>query len=313
MASELSLPLLAATVGLNSSIAVLTGASLSTLWIRAGRSSWSSHNLVRLRAVAQTAFAAAMFSSIVLLLLEAAAMAEVPLMSAAPAVYSVLTATHYGFAWAIGICALATVALVSVLRWRPSHARAADWLRLLAIGVFLYSRSIVSHAGAGGDISWAVAADWFHLVLISLWIGEVFIAAVVTLRRPAGSVNHARPERARYIQDLSNSATVALVGIFATGLVSAWRGLGAIENATGNPYATTLLIKLGLVATAAMLGGVNRFFVMPSLLAHLRSTTATSTNAEHRFALVLKIEMVVLFAALIAAAVLSSTSPPTAS
>lgn len=312
MAMDLPLAQLAATVALNVAVAIVTGASMTTAWLRAGRSSWSAGHIVRLRAVAQAAVGSALLAYIALLWLEAAAMAEVPLASAAPAVHSVLSATHYGFAWTIGICALTTVAIVTLVRWPRKHVRAADLVRVLAIGVFLYSRSIVSHAGAGGDVSWAVAADWLHLILISLWVGEVLIAGLVTLRHPAASFAEERHERASYIQALSNSATIALVGILVTGLVSAWRGLGSLENATGNPYATTLLIKLALVATAAMLGGVNRLFVMPPLLDALRSTTGTSTNAERRFASVLQIEAIVLFAALILAAVLSSTSPPTA-
>lgn len=303
---------LAATVALNLAVALVMGASVSTAWLRAARCSWSACHIVRLRAAALAAVGAALVSYIALLWLEAAAMAEVPIGSAAPAVRLVLTATHYGFAWTIGICALAALAIVTVLRWRQKHVRAADLVRLLALGVFLYSRSIVSHAGAGGDLSWAVAADWLHLILISLWVGEVLIAGLLTLRHPAGSIAEERLERARYIQALSNSATIALVGILVTGLVSAWRGLGSLENATGNPYATTLLIKLALVASAAMLGGVNRLLVMPPLLDALRSTAGTSTATERRFALVLQIEGVVLVAALIVAAVLSSTSPPTA-
>jgi putative copper resistance protein D len=73
-----------------------------------------------------------------------------------------------------------------------------------------------------------------------------------------------------------------------------------------------LLIKLALVATATMLGGVNRFFVMPALLVQLRATADKTSDLGRRFTLVLQIEAIVLFAALILAAVLSSTSPPAA-
>jgi putative copper resistance protein D len=312
MALDLPSAQLAATVALNLSVAVVTGSSMSTAWLRAGQSTWSARYLVRLRTLARAAVVAAILSYGMVLWLEAAAMAEVPVASAGPAVFSVLTATHYGFAWTIGMSALVLVAMVTAVPWRPDHAGAANLVRLLALGVFLYSRSIVSHAGAGGDASWAVAADWIHLVLISLWLGEVCVAGLVTLREAAGSAQDERLERARYIEALSRSATIALVGIFVTGLVSAWRGLGSVENAIGNPYATTLLIKLTLVGTATMLGGANRFFVMPALLVQLRDPADRTLDAGRRFTLVLQIEAIVLFAALILAAVLSSTSPPAA-
>ena len=58
-------------------------------------------------------------------------------------------------------------------------------------------------------------------------------------------------------------------------------------------------MKLALVAIAVALGGFNRFAVMPSLPA-----------SWPRFARVLRVEAVVLLAALVAAAVLANGEPP---
>jgi putative copper resistance protein D len=137
----------------------------------------------------------------------------------------------------------------------------------------------------------------------------VLVAGAGTLRRTA-SGRAGRLEQARYVEALSHSATLALAGIAASGLYAAWRALGSLDNLTGNPYAGVLLVKLSLVAGAALLGGANRFLVMPGLLAGLRGNGAEP--AAHRFALVLQVEALVLVAVLVAAAVLSSTSPPTA-
>jgi putative copper resistance protein D len=296
---------------LNLSMAAATGASLSDRWLHADRSQWAMRNLVILRRVCLASISTAVLAYLAILWLEAASMAEVALSDAAPAIHSVLTATHYGFAWKLGMAALAVVTVTTMLHRRPTRP-AADLARLTAIGAFLYSRSMVSHAGAGGDISWAVAADWIHLVLISVWVGEVLVAGFVTMRHVPGATGQDGPPRAQYTQALSNSATVALAGIAVTGIISAWRGLGSLENATGNPYATILLVKLALVASAAALGGVNRFVVMPRLLADLRAPGAPSKIQERKFVFILQIESFVLVAALVLAAVLSSTSPPTA-
>lgn len=312
MALDVPAAQLAATVVLNLSIAAALGASLSARWLHANSSPWAMRNLVGLRRVCLASIATALFAYCAILWLEAASMAEVALSEAAPAIHSVLSATHYGFAWKLGMGALVAFTVMTALRWRPAHRPAADLVRLAAIGVFLYSRSIVSHAGAGGDISWAVAADWLHLVLMSVWVGEVLVAGFVTMRPMPGTTTQDGPERAQYTQALSNAATIALAGIFITGSFSAWRGLGSLENATGNPYATVLLLKLALVAMAAALGGVNRFVVMPRLLADLRVPGAPSGIQVRRFVVILRIESFVLVAALVLAAVLSSTSPPTA-
>ena len=71
--------------------------------------------------------------------LTAAAMAEVPVTQAGPAAWSMLTATHLGTAWTIGMAALAAssaamafvalrparLAAFSLSEWRSSCTRAA--------------------------------------------------------------------------------------------------------------------------------------------------------------------------------------------
>ncbi|UUZ54127.1 CopD family protein [Massilia sp. H-1] len=171
---------------------------------------------------------------------------------------------------------------------------------------------MVSHASANGDLNAAVAADWIHLCLISVWVGEVVIAGLFVLGRRGAAHAPDREDMARYVENLSSSATFALVGIFATGIFSAWHNVGSVAGLSGNPYGVTLLAKLAMVTIAVLLGGFNRFVVMPPLLAGLRRAGACDTSSLRRFTLVLRIEAVVLLGVLVAAAILSSTSPPTA-
>lgn len=312
METDLALAQRFVTVVLNLSMAILVGASAAHIWLRSARSAWGIGLVPRLRKLMLLAVSAAAVAYVAVLWLEAASMAEVPVSDAFPAVRSVITATHYGLAWMIGAAAL----LVVVFTLRAHHGErpraTTPLVRAAALGVLLYSRSMVSHAGAAGDFTWAVLVDWVHLVLISIWVGEVIVAGLVTLRTKPEWESKNRGECARFVRSLSTSATVALTGIFITGVLSAWRGLGSFENAFGNPYGTTLLIKIGLVLCAAALGGLNRFVVMPQLLAQLRKPEPEG-GADRKFALILQVEACILVAVLVAAAVLSSTSPPTAS
>lgn len=302
-----------ATVVLNLSLATLVGTGTATLWLRRARSPWAAGMLPRLRRAILACLTAAMLTYVVVLWLEAASMAEVPVAEAFPAVQSVITATHYGYAWMLGAAALIVAGVTTVVQPRLVAIGPASVLRLGALALFLYSRSIVSHAGAAGDLTWAVAVDWVHLVLISLWVGEVIVAGLITLRGEPAAGQKNRAECVRYVEALSNSATIALVGIFVTGILSAWRGLGSLDQVFGNPYGTMLIIKVGLVLCAAALGGMNRFVVMPALLAGLRRNTVSEPGAARKFALVLQVEAVILLAVIVAAAILSSTPPPTAS
>ena len=180
------------------------------------------------------------------------------------------------------------------------------------MALFLYTRSMVSHASANGDLSALMAADWLHLICICVWVGEVFVAAFIMLASPAGARTDDRDACRRYVESLSTSATFALAGIFATGLFNAWHNLDEPGALTGTPYGATLLVKVSLVMLAVMLGGFNRFMVMPPLTAALRSGDPAASVFARRFSMILRIEAGVLLGVLILAANLSSTSPPSA-
>lgn len=308
MEAEHALLQRAVTVVLNLSFALLVGAGAASLWLRAGRSAWAQATTQRLRGTLLFATGAAIVAYAAILWIEAASMAEVPLAESWPAVRSVIAATHYGLAWMIGAAALLVVALSAA----AARGRAA-WIAIAALAVLLYSRSMVSHAGAGGDFSWAVAADWLHLVLVSLWVGEVIVAGLLVLRRMPGDGPIDRADCAAYAEALSRSASVALAGIFLTGALGAWRVLASPQDLVGNPYGSALLLKVGLVLCAAMFGGLNRFVLMPALLDALRHPVQAMHDSRRRFARILQAEAVFLLAAVVAAAVLTSTPPPMAS
>lgn len=312
MEAEHALLQRAVTVVLNLSFALLVGASAASLWLRGRRSAWAQALAPRLRGVLLAGAVVALLAHAALLWVEAASMAEVPLAQAWPAVGSVIQATHYGLAWMTGAAALLIVAGVSAAGGRAEAAMPAIALRLAALAVLLYSRSMVSHAGAGGDFTWAVAIDWLHLVLVSLWVGEVVLAGLLVLRRPPPLGQADRADCAAYVDALSRSATLALAGIFATGLLGAWRVLETPQDLVGNPYGIALLVKLGLVLCAAALGGYNRFVVMPSLLCSLRRPDPGRIQSSQRFAGILQLEALLLLGAIVGAAILTSTPPPMA-
>lgn len=250
------------------------------------------------RRYALAATIAALCASAALLWLEAAQMGEVPLAGAGSAAWTMLTATHYGLAWKIGATALAAAILLGA--GPPDLTPGFSRCSLLALAVFLYSRSMVSHAASEGDIGIAIAIDWMHRMAISVWVGEVLAAGFVTLAR-----NGLRDSEdiARHVQFLSSSATMALAVVVATGAFNAWSHIGSPGELTGHPYGVILLAKLALVGAAVALGGFNRFVVMPSVLAG---------GSVRRFVLALRVEAVVLAIVLVLAALLGSTAPPAA-
>lgn len=156
-----------------------------------------------------------------------------------------------------------------------------------------------------------VWVDWLHLLAISAWVGLVFVTAFGVMPRLAGMPASERATGASFVQSLSDASTYALIVLFATGAYNGWRGVDTPANLLGSTYGQILLFKLALVLIAAALGGHNRFFEMPKLLAALKDpAAATPAGLLRRFGAVLRIEAVVLAGVLMVAAVLVSSALP---
>lgn len=289
--------------------ALAAGASVAAVWIARGRSHWSAGRLPAIGRCALAGPGIALLASAAVLWLESAAMAEVPLAEAAGAVQSMLTETHYGAAWMVGAAALAVAFALNLFMPRRL-VRYTSAGTGLALAVFWYTRSMTSHAASEGDFSLPLIVDWLHLALISLWVGEVIVAGVATLAGDGPGSEGDRRDRAAYVASLSSSATLALAGIFATGLFGIWHNLGSVANLLGNPYGLALLAKLATVGLAVLLGGFNRFFVMPPWVSAESAGAPVGPALPRRFRLVLQAEAFVLVAALALAVVLAATSPP---
>jgi len=286
---------------------VLMGAAASRVWLGGGVSGWAAGRRERVRKIAILGAVLALAADVAVLWLEAAAMAEVPPLQAAGAVWTLLTATHLGRAWSIGMAGLAVATAATCSRAARNSRPVA--LTLLSLAVFWYTRSLASHAASDGDVSLRLLADWVHLNLTGLWVGAVLVAGAIALK-PVGRMSPAdRHARVAYVASLSNAATIALAGIAATGLYAAWRGLGAWDRLLGNAYGNTLAIKVALVGVAAALGGFNRFVVMPAWRARASAGDPSDGLLPARFRRVLWIESLVLLAVVVLAAWLAATPP----
>lgn len=312
MPPDLQWPTYALTVLLNLALAVAIGVCLAMLWLSNATSRWAHAQRGKLFSLRWISVVIAISANALLLLFGSAAMAEVPLLESGDAVWLMLTATHWGMAWMIGIAALLLSILATTLPLPEGWSRGLVLFQLLALSVFLYTRSMVSHASADGDFSAAMLADWMHLVVISVWVGEVFVSGLFTLNSDPGTHGNDCEEAVKYIEALSTSATLSLIAIVATGSFSTWHNLGSLAAVSDSPYGNVLLVKLGLVVLAISMGGFNRFRIMPNLIRWLQDRDTRSAAALRQFRVVLQVEATVLFAVLIVAAVLSSTSPPTA-
>ncbi len=287
---------------LNLALAILVGATLAGSWLAGPSSGWASTATRQVRATARIATVLTLLASVLVLWFQVAVMTELPLLAAATAVVAVLTGSHYGMSWLAGCAALVALIVLHASGWRGSAINVAI---VCALAVFAVSRSLVSHAVMDGGLSWSVAFEAVHLLLVSGWVGMVLVAGWIVLARPPGTVSADLASCRRYANTLSRAAMLAVIGIVLTGAFNAWRAMADITQLITTNWGLTLTAKLVLVGSAIALGAINRWWLVPALL-----QDPDSDRACRRFAVNLRFEGVVLVITLVAAALLSAGSPP---
>lgn len=294
----------------NLGFAVLVGALLSERWLARSPSAWQAGVSRRLTQAFRVAAVVALLSSVFEFWIHCALMSDSTLADAWPAVRAMLEGTGYGHTWAAGAAFLLCMAGISLAPLRDGSIRFQPVL-WLALAGFAMTRSNAGHPVDAGVFSVPVWADWIHLMAISAWVGLVLVATYVVVPRFFRAPGSERTNSAAFIQSLSDMATFALIVLFITGAYNGWRGVNSPGNLLDSAYGQVLLLKLAFVFIAAALGGHNRFFEMPGLMASLKDTaSAPSVRPLKRFATVLHIESAVLVSVLVAAAILVSSPLP---
>ncbi|MFS2002853.1 CopD family protein [Duganella sp. CT11-25] len=282
---------------LNLALAWLLAGGLAVRWLRDTGQPWSAAAQAQLRKSMPAAALLGLLAYGGSLWAAAAAMADVPLDEAGEALSMLLSSSSYGRIGTAGCLALLlTVALHGVGRRLPGR----DWIALALLAACAFSRAANSHAAEHGMLSLGVLVEWLHLLLICVWVGAVFAAGWLILplaARQAGAAS------ARYLGSLSDAATLALVGIGASGLYNAWRVFGAWDKVGAGTYETTLAVKLLLVLLAVALGGHNKFFGFPAAI-------AARAGALPRVTFLLQVESLLLAGAMLAAVMLAGLPPP---
>ncbi|KVL44742.1 copper resistance protein CopD [Burkholderia cepacia] len=293
----------------NAGFAVVVGALLGSRWLARGASAWQRGIGRRFVATLRIASVVSLVASLVAFWAHCALMSEVSLLEAGPAVCAMLAGTGFGHAWLAGAAFMVGVVALSFL----THAnvvrlRVAIWAALACVAL---ARSNAGHPVDAGLFSVPVWIDWLHLLAISAWVGLVLVTAFGVMPRLTGLPASERTTGASFVQSLSDASTHALIVLIATGAYNGWRGVVTPANLLASTYGQILLLKLALVLIAAALGGHNRFFGMPKLLAALKDPAAAMPAVLlKQFGTVLRIEAVVLGGVLMVAAVLVSSALP---
>jgi len=294
-------------LALDGALALLMGSWASERWLAGADSGWGAEVRAQACRVRRASFVVGALAMVFALWMQAAEMADVPLLASLPALPMVLRQTHFGHVAMIGLAAWLLLAGTAWQAWATGRG-ARTGIAFAALLVVAWSRSAVSHAAQAGDLSPDIAVDMLHLIATGLWVGMVWAGARLTLPSPDASAPD-RSTAARWIGSLSAVATACLAGVLATGLYKVWRAVPEWRGLFETTYGELLAFKLALVAVAIGLGGFNRLRVLPGLLAELQQARGPHGNWRGRFLAVLRIEAAVLGLVLLGAIWLSGTEP----
>ena len=176
-------------------------------------------------------------------------------------------ATAAASRWLVGVWAVVAVALVIIV---AAHG----------------------HALSGPQRVLTVIATAGHLAGMCCWLGGLLMLILVVLPRLRGHPASA----GRAIGAWSRFAFGCVAVLIISGELLAWRQIQPIEGLWRTRYGVVLLIKLGLIAVALVLG-------------RLTSRYATRVRSASRARLLLGLEIAVTVLIIAAATVLSATPP----
>ena len=283
---------------LNASFAWLVGSLLARRWLAiAGGAEDTVEGAIRRYDLGSAGLGA--LASIGGMWAATAVMGGVNLSDARAMFWMMITTTDYGHAGCITLIAMMAVFVFRVV---PVLGVAREWLVLAALTVFAVTRASMGHAGEDGWWTAAMASEAMHLIAIGVWAGVVFVSAWTAV----GSTKLGLPlaGTSRYLESMSQAAMAAVVVIVSTGIFNAWLRIGTPSNLLHGLYAGAFLVKVALVGIALLLGGYNKFYGM--------CEASKSYLGVQRVKFVLHCESILLFAVLVAAAVMTSQQPPAA-
>ncbi len=194
--------------------------------------------------------------------------------------WSVISDTGAGRAWAVRVFALA--AAIGLARLRSPYPL------LVASGLAAATLAWGGHAAANAGVPGLIhlAADVTHILAAGIWVGA--LAAFLCLAMRGGEGIDATASALAAFSGVGSAVVAVLIG---TGFVNAlysveWRPLPVL---TTSPWGWVLLAKLALFAAMLAMAAVNRFLLTPRLqmeiaseasgrLAHLKRSLAFETS-----------------------------------
>ena len=186
--------------------------------------------------------------------------------------------TQYGQATATRAWICAVALGVCLLIGRLPGRVSATALVLLGSGAAA-TWSTAGHAGAGDLQPWTFGLDLLHLLTASAWVGGLVLLGIGLRGRWTDA------EMAQRLPRWSTYATVAVVGLVASGVFASWREVRSVNALFSTAYGGLLITKTTVVVFMLMLGAVGRAYVRRHYAMHVAHAATEAVVADRPFPL----------------------------
>ena len=178
----------------------------------------------------------------------------------------------------------------------------------IAAGAVLLVPGTAGHAAQTAPRGLSLLLDWLHLVSGSIWMGGLI--GLLVLWWGLGAANRVAGLRVA-VPRFSNVAFVSVLVLLGSGIGATVIHMPTIASLWQTSYGQAILVKAALLAVAMLGGAVNLLITKPRLDA-ARRDPARGKQAARLLRNTVRIETLLVVAAVFAAALLSSLAPPAA-
>jgi putative copper resistance protein D len=151
------------------------------------------------------------------------------------------------------------VSFVSVLKDQKWAILSGVVFSLLLLVVIAMS----GHQGAKGYMNFPFFLDALHLVAVSLWIGGLIFIRFFLSAFVKGAYFEFWRNLTSFINRFSQLATYCVFIAALTGVLLSYYNVKGFSVFMNTPYGIILLLKILLVGIIVIIGGMNKFFVIP--------------------------------------------------
>jgi putative copper export protein len=234
-------------------------------------------------------------------------MTETPLSEVFSILPTFIAKTKYGRFTILRAVFLLAIIVISFITIKKD----IKWAKIAGVVFSLFLLLVISmsgHQGAKGYLNIPFFLDIVHFVAISLWIGGLFFIRICFPFFLKGAGAELWDIFKSLINRFSQMATVSVFIAGVTGLGLAYFNIDSLSQIISTQYGRVLLVKVFIVGFLFLLGGLNKYFIVPSLNSETEGWTKL-TKLRKRLFLAITTEVSIGFIVLFLTSLLTHLSP----